>query len=182
MPCARAAWSTSALRSPRCTAAAESRSGSVTDTPAPRTDEAGTWWAKALSAKVRPNRASTFAVPLSDSVAVREPVTRRSAVTPPGRPVTEAAPVRVRLVPLRAANRARPSRVSLMLPSTVPSAAVFTVAGRAETTVSPLPVSVPPPVSPPSVFSEYAGLVSAPHFDGLAPMVKLRVPPEMICE
>lgn len=158
-------------------------SGSVGDIPVPRTVEARTPWAKAASWNVMPKRASTFAVPVSDSVAVREPLTRRSAVTPPGRPVTVAAPVLVRLVPLRAANDAGPSRVSFTLPSTVPSAAVSTVPGWAETTVSPLPVPVPPsPVSPESVLSEYAGFVWAPHWEGLEPMVKSSVPPEMIWE
>lgn len=179
----RDAWSTSAPRALRCTAAAEMTSGSVGDIPVPCTVEARTPWAKAASANVMPKCASTCVVPVSDSVAVREPVTRRSAVTPPGRPVTVAAPVLVRLVPLRAAKDAGPDRVSCTPPSTLPFAAVSTVPGRAETTVSPLPVPAPPsPVSPESVFSEYAGFVWAPHWDGLEPMVKSRVPPEMICE
>lgn len=174
----RDAWSTSAARVLRCTAAAEMTSGSVGDIPVPLTVAARTPWAKAASWNVMPKRASTFAVPVSDSVAVREPLTRRSGVAPPGKPVTVAAPVLVRLVPLRAANDAGPSRVSFTLSSRVPSAAVSTVPGWAETTVSPLPV----PASPEPVFSEYAGSVWAPHWEGLEPMVKSRVPPEMIWE
>lgn len=171
----------SAPSASRCTAAVDRTSGSVGDTPVPCTVEARTPWAKAASWKVMPKRASTRVLPVSDSVAVREPLTRRSAVTPPGSPVTVAAPDLVRLVPLRAAKDAGPDRVSFTLSWTVPSSAVSTVLGWAETTVSPL--SVPPsPVSPASVFSEYAGSVWAPHWEGLEPMVKSRVPPETIWE
>ena len=176
------ASSTSAPRLPRCTAAAETTSGSVTDTPAPVTVDAGTPWAKARSRKVRPTRASVFVVPVIFSDAVRLPVTLRSALTPSGRPVMLAAPVPVRLVPLRAANDALPDSRSSTAPLTVPSAAVTTRSGRADTTVVPLPGPEPPSPSPVSVFNEYAGSVRAPQDDGLEPMSNFRVPPEMICE
>ncbi len=79
---------------------AEMSSGSVGDIPVPLTVAARTPWAKAASRNVMPKRASTSVVPVSDSVAVRLSLTRRSAVTPFGSPVTLAAPVLVRLVPL----------------------------------------------------------------------------------
>ncbi|CAM5408017.1 hypothetical protein SVIOM342S_10366 [Streptomyces violaceorubidus] len=97
--------------------------------------------------------------------------------------MTLAAPVRVRRVPFRAVNVARPDRRSSTRASTVPSAAVSTVSGRAETTVVPLPDPLPPsPLSPVSVFSEYAGSVREPQADGLEPMSNVRVPPATICE